>query len=52
MWLCELESSGEDGSRTETVGVQLLWAISDHKTHGEPREVLNIYSLHEVTVFF
>jgi hypothetical protein len=34
---------GQRDRRSETAGVQLLWAISDHKTNGETREVLNIY---------
>jgi len=48
MWLCELASSVTAGLGQRRV--QLLWAISDHKTNGETREVLNIYSLNEVTV--
>jgi len=32
-------------SRIETAGVQLLWAISDHKPNGETREGLRIFSL-------
>ena len=42
--VCGLES------RIETAGVQLLWAIRDHKPNGETREVLSIYSLDVATV--
>jgi len=46
---CCMCLSGEQWD-TVTAGVQLLWAISDHKTNADTREVLNIHSWSEVTV--
>lgn len=41
---------GQRDRRNETAGVQLLWAISDHKTNRETREVRSVCSLNGVTV--